>query len=152
MPADQHEDHPEVAEQGDGRDNNAPPEASAGEGRHSHGHKATPRRSRGAPSRAEDGHRRLGDASLVGKAAEQAREERLIDLCSIRGWIGPSLREDAIRPSRPPVKPASSRRLCGKDLPQPGNTLVADPHRHDRRGVGIHGPPLRLEEHRDLLP
>jgi hypothetical protein len=32
MPADQDEAHPEIAEQGDGRDNNAPPEASAGEG------------------------------------------------------------------------------------------------------------------------
>jgi hypothetical protein len=55
-------------------------------------------------------------------------------------------------PVLPPVEPPRSRGLHGEDLRHPGDALVADPHRHDRRGVGIHGPPLCLEEHRDLFP
>jgi hypothetical protein len=43
VPANQDEDQPEVAEQADGRDGNASPEASGGQGWHSHGRKATPR-------------------------------------------------------------------------------------------------------------
>jgi hypothetical protein len=55
-------------------------------------------------------------------------------------------------PFPPPSEPVRAWGLLGEYLRHPGNALVADPHRHDRRGVGIHGPPLRLEEHRDLLP
>ena len=64
----------------------------------------------------------------------------------------PILWKDARRPSRPPVELAGSRGLCGEDLPYPGDALVADPHCHDGRGVGIHGLSLSLEECWDLLP
>ena len=53
MPADQDEEHPEAAEQGDGRDDSAPPEASAGEGWNGHGRKATPSRPWAKASQAE---------------------------------------------------------------------------------------------------